>query len=277
MSVAAAVVTRDWTRMRGEVTVDAFLGGQVEVVQPGIGHHRAGLEAVLLAASISVEIKGLLIDLGAGVGVAGLCIAARCRDASVVLVERDRFAAECAREALGRVANHDFSRRVKVVETDIGTRDGLTNGIAEAVVFNPPFYRRSASSASPAPARADAHVLGDGGLEPWFRAAAALVRPGGSATMVFRADGLDLVIGSAAGRFGALDILPIAPRPAMAAHRILVRGVKASRAPLRILPPLVLHECDGHKFQPEIDAILRGGAHISNAVPTWNGRRNRTL
>lgn len=269
----ALVVSGTGLDDRGAVTADAFLGGRVEALQPAVGHHRAGLEAVLLAASIPTNLKGILVDLGAGTGVAGLCIAARCPEASLVLVERDRFAVECARAALGREANCGYAGRVDVVETDISARDGLTDGMAAAVVLNPPFYRVGASSASPAPSRAGAHMLGDGGLEPWFRAAAALLQPGGTATVVFRADGLDLVIAAAAGRFGALDILPIAPREGMAAHRILIRGTRASRGTLRILPQLVLHQSRGNGFRPEVDAILRDGAGLEDVVPSWTRDR----
>ena len=59
------------------LTVDAFLGGLVEAVQPASGHHRSGLEAVLLAASLDSRISGTVVDLGAGAGVAGFCAAAR--------------------------------------------------------------------------------------------------------------------------------------------------------------------------------------------------------
>lgn len=259
-----------------DVTVDAFLGGRVEAVQPAAGHHRAGLEAVLLAASAPERTKGVVVDLGAGAGVAGLCIAKRCPEASLVLVDRDPTTVECARAALDRPANRGFAARVTVVETDIAARAGLSDGMAAAAVFNPPFYRARATSASPAPSRADAHQLGEDGLDPWFRAAAALVGSGGTATVIFRADGLDQVIEAAAGRFGSLDILPIAPRSGLAAHRILVRGVKASHAPLRLLPPLVLHHDNGNGFRPEIDAILRDGAELSSAVPYWNDAAPRT-
>lgn len=258
-----------------EITVDAFLGGRVEAIQPAIGHHRAGLEAVLLAASIGAKTRGKVFDLGAGVGVAGLCIAARCPETTVALVERDPIAVECARAALARPQNATFAGRVEVVETDIEARDRLGQGIADAVVFNPPFRDPASASASPASARADAHVLGEAGLDPWFRAAAALLRSGASATVIFRADGLDLVIAAAKGRFGALDILPVLPRAGEPAHRILVRGIKGSRAALRLLPPIVLHRDTGNGFRPEIEAILRDGADLASVVPSWQRSRER--
>lgn len=273
MSVVAAAAGGPSPRPDG--TVDAFLGGRVEAVQPAAGHHRAGLEAVLLAASVPSDISGSVVDLGAGVGVAGLCIAARCPQAAVTLVERDAVAVASARAGLARPANSSFAQRVEIVETDITHRQGLAQGAAEAVVFNPPFYDAVSSSVSPASARAGAHVLDERGLDPWFRAASALARPGGTATIVFRADGLDLVIAAAKGRFGELDILPVAPRHGLPAHRILVRGVKTSRAPLRLLPAIILHEDHGNGFRPEIDAILRDGAGLESVAPSWNRLRTR--
>jgi tRNA1(Val) A37 N6-methylase TrmN6 len=123
---------------------------------------------------------------------------------------------------------------------------------------------------SPRPARAGAHVLGEGGLGPWFRAAARLLKSGGTATVIFRADGLDLVLSAAEGRFGGLDILPIHPRAGDPALRVLVRGVKGSRAPLRLLPPVVLHRDGGNAFRPEIEAILRDAVDLATVVPAWH-------
>jgi tRNA1(Val) A37 N6-methylase TrmN6 len=252
-----------------DVTVDAFLGGRVEAVQPASGHHRAGLEAVLLAASVDAGMEGAVYDLGAGVGVAGLCIAARCSRTNVTLVEREPIAVACARAALGRRANAAFAGRVDILESDIESRDGLGPGTTDAVVFNPPFRERSSGSSSPRPARADAHVLGESGLDPWFRAAAGLLRTGGEATVIFRADGLDLILAAARNRFGGLDVLPIHPRQGEPALRVLVRGIKGSRAPLRVLPGVVLHRDSGNGFRPEIDAILRNGDALVTAVPSW--------
>jgi tRNA1(Val) A37 N6-methylase TrmN6 len=259
-------------RREAEVTIDSFIGGRVEAVQPAAGHHRSGLEAVMLGASLPAQTRGTVADLGAGVGVAGFCMAARCRDARVILIERDRTALDCARAALLRPANRAFAGRIAIVEADIAARPGLPPASADAVIFNPPFHDSARASASPVAARAGAHMLGAGGLDPWFRAAAGLLKPGGSATVIFRADGLDLVLAAARGRLGALDILPIAPRPGEAAHRILMRGIKGSRAGLRLLPPLILHNEQGNGFRPEVDALLREGADLAAVAPQWQPR-----
>jgi tRNA1(Val) A37 N6-methylase TrmN6 len=59
-----------------ELTEDAFLGGQLRVRQLKSGH-RAGHDAVLLAAATPARPGDRVADLGAGVGVAGLAVARR--------------------------------------------------------------------------------------------------------------------------------------------------------------------------------------------------------
>ena len=256
-------------------TVDAFLGGRVEAVQPKAGHHRAGLEAVFLAAALETAFDGAVVDLGAGVGVAGMAIAARCNGAQVVLAERDETAVACARAALERPANRSFSGRVSIVTVDISDPEsaraeaGLARAVADAVVMNPPFHRSEAGTASPNAARAAAHVLAGSGLDPWLRAAASVLKPQGRLIVIFRADRLDALLAALAGRFGAAAILPIQPRQALPAHRVLVDAVKSSRAAARILPPLVLHGDAGSAYLPNVERILRDGVSLSEAHPAW--------
>ncbi len=228
-------------------TVDAFIGGRVEAVQPTRGHHRSGLEAVLLGAALMPDFAGTIVDLGAGAGVAGMVAAARLAAARVVLAERDADAVACARAALQRAANHAFAARVSIVTADIEAAEGaraaagLARDMADAVITNPPFHVPATTTAPPGRARAAAHVLGKGGLDLWFRAAASILKPGGLLVVIFRADGIAALLAALGSRFGAVDILPVQPRAAEPAHRILVGAVKGSRAASRLLPPLVLH------------------------------------
>ncbi|MEX0851772.1 MAG: methyltransferase [Bauldia sp.] len=262
-------------------SIDAFLGGRLQAVQPLAGHHRAGLEAVLLAAALESSFSGSVIDLGAGVGVAGLGVAARCARASVVLVERDPVAVACARAALSLPLNRRFADRVSVVAADIAAsavvRAGAGVGRAGAavVIGHPPFREARANSSSPHPARAAAHVLADGGLEPWVKAAASLLKPRGRLIVIFDASGLDQLVLACRGRFGAFDLLPIQPRPELPASRLLVSAVKGSRAGPRLLPPLVLHGPTGNEFVAAVDAVLRGDIGLGDAHAAWPswGRR----
>ena len=63
------------------------------------------------------------------------------------------------------------------------------------------------------------------------------------------------------GRLGGVSIYPVRPRAGAPASRVLMRGVKGSRAPLALLKGLDLHDASG-AFTPEADAIFRGKASI---------------
>ncbi len=259
-------------------TVDAFIGGRVEAVQPARGHHRSGLEAVLLGAALPADFAGTIVDLGAGSGVAGMVAAARCVGARAILAERDAEALACAAEALRRPANGAFAGRVSVVAVDVAAPEaereaaGLERDMADALVTNPPFHAPATTTAPAGGSRAAAHVLGEGGLDLWFRAAASVLKPGGRLVVVFRADGIAGLLAALGTRFGALDILPVEPRAGEPAERILVGAVKGSRAATRLLPPLVLHGASGGTYLSAVEAVLRDGAGLASAHPLWGGR-----
>lgn len=263
------------------VTVDSFLDGRVEALQHATGHHRAGLEALLLAVSLETRITGTVVDLGAGTGVAGFCAAARCPHAKVVLVERNAESVALARQALARPANAGFADRVRISAADITAPEaeraaaGMGRDLADHVILNPPFHPGAAGSASPAKARAEAHVLETGGLDSWLRAATSVLKVRGDITVIFRADGLDQLLAALGRRFGAIDILPVQPRDGEPARRVLVRAVKGSRAGLRILPALVLHGESGSGFTAPVEAMLREGRGLAAVVRPWHGGRGR--
>lgn len=248
-----------------DVTHDAFLGGQVYVYQPKKGRHRAGLDAVYLAAALPDETSGQVVDLGAGVGTAGFCAAARLPEINVTLVEVDETVLSLAQRALQDPENAHFADRVGLLHADITAKGslrhaaGLKPSMADHAIMNPPYYEADRFRASPNSARADAHMLDERGLEPWARTATDIIREGGSLTVIFRADGLHELLSVLQGRFGAIDVIPLRPRPDAPATRILVRAIRASKAPLRLLPGFVLHEGDGSDFTAQSKHVMRDG------------------
>ncbi|QDG77009.1 tRNA1(Val) (adenine(37)-N6)-methyltransferase [Labrenzia sp. PHM005] len=255
-----------------ETTRDAFLGGQVYVHQPKRGRHRAGLDAVYLAAALPDGLDGHVVDLGAGVGTAGFCAAARLPDISVTLVELDHAVLDLARDGLKDPANAAFANRVTILEADITAKGsvrhsaGLTSNLADHVIMNPPYYEVDRFRASPKAARAGAHMLDERGLEPWAKTASDIVKDGGTLTIVFRADGLNELLSVLEGRFGAIDVIPLHPRPDAAATRILVRAVRASKAPLQLLPGVTLHEGTGNEFTQLAKTVLRDGQGLGHRL-----------
>src|SRR5215203_4917504 len=97
----------------GEITEDLLLGGRVHLVQPEKGH-RAGTDAVLLAASVLVKPGDVVMDVGAATGAVGLMIGAREREARLIFVERDpELAALCRRNG------EDNGVRPQVIVADV--------------------------------------------------------------------------------------------------------------------------------------------------------------
>ncbi|WP_299481175.1 methyltransferase [uncultured Roseibium sp.] len=247
------------------VTRDAFLGGQVYVYQPKKGRHRAGLDAVYLAAALPEGTTGRIVDLGSGVGTAGFCAATRLPGVTVTLVEIDEAVLALAKKALDDPENMHFRDRVSLLHADVTAKgrvrhaSGLMPSMADHAIMNPPYYEADRFRASPNSARADAHMLDERGLEPWAKTAADIVKEGGSLTIIFRADGLQELLGVLQGRFGSIDVIPLRPRPDAAATRVLVRSIRASKAPMRLMPGFVLHEGAGSDFTEQSRSIMRDG------------------
>jgi len=246
-----------------DTTLDRFLDGRLTLEQPARGRHRAGLDAVLLAAAVPADATGRVVDLGAGVGTAGLSVAARVPGVEVVLAERDPGVLRLARANVARAENAAFGGRVSVVEVDLmapgRAREALLpRESTERVICNPPFFAPSEVRASPAEARAQAHVFAEGTLDDWMRVAAATLATRGELALIFKGDGLGEILAACDGRFGALSIVPVHPRAGAAAHRLIVTAIKGSRARPAILPGLVLHPDGGNDYLAEADAILRG-------------------
>jgi tRNA1(Val) A37 N6-methylase TrmN6 len=247
-----------------EVTEDTLLNGRVRLLQPRRGH-RAGSDAVLLAAAVQASEGETVVDLGAGSGAVGLMVAATSQNARVVFVERDpALAALCRRNA----ALNGLEERAHVVEADILTSAGerrgagLADGGADLVLTNPPFLDPARSRSSPDLDRAAAHVLSEEGLGRWIGVAADLLKPKGRLALIHRADRLADCLGHLERGFGGVVVKVVHPRTDEPAIRVVLTAVKGSRAPLRIAPPLVLHGRDGG-FTPEAAAIHRGDASSS--------------
>jgi len=246
------------------LTDDAFLGGALQILQPRAGY-RAGLDAVMLAAAVPADEARSVLDVGAGVGTAGLCLARRAPAARVTLLEKEPQLVRIAEE---NVQRNDLSARVSVVAGAVGLSAlearalGLSEESFAHVMANPPYHDADAGTLAPDVLKAGAHAMAEGELERWARFMARMAAPGGGLTIVHKAEALARLLAALDGRFGALKVLPLHPRSDAAAHRVIVQGVKGSRGPLTLLPGFVLHAADG-QFTPEAQDILRGGAALS--------------
>jgi tRNA1(Val) A37 N6-methylase TrmN6 len=239
------------------VTEDGFLGDRLRLRQFATGH-RAGHDAVLLAASTRARPGERVVEFGSGVGAAGLAVARRVEGIAAVLVEIDPALAAVARD----------NARLNGLVTDIVCLDvtgpaeafaaaGLGPDSADVVLMNPPFHDAARHRGSPDPARQMAHLATGTTLEAWVHAARRLLKSGGTLTLIWRADGLADVLGVLGRGFGSVMLQPVHGNPDKPAIRILVRATKGGRAPLVLLPSLLLNDLSGHP-NPVARAVLAG-------------------
>lgn len=245
------------------ISEDAFLGGKLLLRQPRQGH-RAGSDAVLLAAAAPADVTGLALDVGAGVGAAGLALAALRPGLTFGLIENEPGIAALARD---NIEANQFAERGTVFEADVldanARRDaGLVDGSAALVITNPPFLEASKIRVSPHKGKQTAHVLTPGvSLDDWISACLALLADGGQFLMIHRPEALPEILASLAGRAGDIKLKPIAPQADKPAVRLLVSARKGRRSPLTLMAPFILHE--GNRFTPLADAVHRGEALVA--------------
>ncbi|HEX9752717.1 MAG TPA: methyltransferase [Methyloceanibacter sp.] len=258
----------------GATSTDDFLGGRIVVIQPRRGH-RAGSDAVFLAASVPARAVERVLDVGAGMGVAGLCLLARVPGIEVTAVEID--AGLCALAAKN-AARNGFAESFTVINADVTSPGktlkaaGLERESYDHLIANPPFHAEGAVRPAPDGARAAAHVMGGEGLAAWVRFFAAMAAPNALLTLIHRPDCLGELLELLDGRFGGIAVFPLYPKRGEPATRIIVQAKKGSRAGLTLLPGLVLHGEDG-RYTEEAEAVLRGGEALDLGRSTRKGRR----
>lgn len=248
-----------------ETTEDAFLGGALRLRQPKSGH-RAGHDAMLLAAAASARSGDRVVDFGAGVGAAGLALATRISGVEIVLVEIDGRLAELAR---GNAASNALDAQVIAMDVASGADAfagaGLPPDSVDVVLMNPPFNDGRRHRPSPDKSREAAHVADPATLENWVHAARRILKSGGVLTLIWRADELGDVLAALGRGFGSLAILPVHGDPATPAIRVLIRAVKAGRAPTRIYAGLMLNDAPGVPNQ-RVQEILAGRGNLPLAM-----------
>lgn len=240
------------------VTENALLGGRVRLRQPEKGY-RAGMDAALLAAAVSARPGERIVEAGCGAGAVLTQIAARCPGVALTGLERDPVAAGLARE---NAALNGLGERMAIVTGDVATGfRALDLPPFDWAISNPPFFDDETALRAPAADKRGAWIADDG-LAAWTGFLLKAVREGGRIVMVHRADRLADILGLLGDKAGSFAIRPVHAFADEPAKRVLVQAIRIGRAPLRLLPPLVLHDRSGAKHTPEAEAILRGEAAL---------------
>lgn len=232
-----------------------LLGGRVRYAQLEAGH-RSGLEPVLLAAAVPARSGARVLEAGCGAGAALLCLAARVPGIVGLGLERDPALVALARDNAAANGFGTLAFEAADVET-FRTQARFDHAIA-----NPPWHDARGTGGADA-AREGARRGRPGLIAAWVRTLAGALRPRGTLSLVLAAGVVpEAMAAMAAAGIGSVRLVPFWPHAGEAARLVIVQGVRGGRAPMVLMPGLVLHEPNG-RFTREASAVLAEGAAIA--------------
>jgi tRNA1(Val) A37 N6-methylase TrmN6 len=227
------------------------------------GGFRTSMDSIMLAAACPVISSQSVLDLGCGVGSAGLCVLHRVKDIKLHGIDIQADHIELAKK--NAALNNSMADNSSFHCADIRDLIKSNIGTFDHVICNPPYKEAGTHKHSPSPAKAQAmgHVSEDISLRSWIDCAWHHIKGQGSLTIIHEAEHCDSIIHglySARGgrRFGHIEIIPLYPKTGIAAKRVIIRAWKHKKSGSSLLPGITLHNMDG-SYTAEADNILRGG------------------
>ncbi|PHR94400.1 MAG: methyltransferase [Robiginitomaculum sp.] len=228
-----------------------FFDGQVQAFQPNTGY-LAGTDTGLLAASLEAKAGARVLELGTGSGAALLMANHHLENCHFTGVDQNPDMLTLARKN-----TQDFEN-IEIVEGDVGALPKHWHLQFDQVFANPPYFDDGGKVRMSA-AKAPSFVAGATKLPDWIASMLVTLKPRGTGALIYRADGLELILASLLGKAGRIRILPVQSFADEPAKRVIVQFRKGVKSESALLPALVLHTRDGDgKFTPEAAAILAG-------------------
>ena len=235
------------------LTEDKLLGGRVKFRQPVSGY-RVASDSVLLASAVSAVSGSRVLDLGAGVGAASLCLAVRVPGCQIDAVE---LQPKLAHIAACNIGLNDLNSRMNLHVGDISSLPRTFSESFDHVMVNPPYLpaNRVSQESRDNLSKVEGHTL----LADWVNAASDALCVKGCLTFIHRADRLDELLALVRGVAGEIVVAPLWPSKGKEARRVLVRARKGVATPLRLIAGLTLYDSEG-KYTATAEAIFRNAA-----------------
>lgn len=237
-------------------SIDNFLGGAVQLIQPLDGY-RVSMDTVMLAAAVPAKSGELVLEGGVGSGGAAVCLARRVPGARVVGIDIQPEMIDLA------LQNIEMNKLADFVSVSHGCVTGRVGSEAsfDHVMINPPYLAQGKAIRPPEQNKGLAHMESAATLSDWIKFSIYYAKNRGTISVVYRADRIDEVLAHLYRRVGDLRILPLWPRLGVPAKRVIIRGRKGVHGAAKLLPGLALHgEVD--RYTAEARRILWDGAAL---------------
>ncbi len=219
------------------------------------GGFYSSMDSVMLAAACPAEGGQSVLDLGCGVGGAGLATIFRVKSAKLtgIDVQENHI-------ALARSNAADNGIGAEFITSDI--REFSPEKCFDHIICNPPYLDEGKHIRSPNVAKATAMGHGDDTtLQDWVDCAYKNLKSRGSLSMIHQAAQTDTIIRALGTRFGATEIIPLWPKADVEAKRVIIRSYKERKSPARIHSGIVMHQENGD-YTPKAENILREAAPL---------------
>lgn len=242
-----------------DVRENTLLGGRVRLLQPKTGY-RTAIDGVLLAAAVDNKMDDIVIDVGAGVGTASLCLQA-CRPADKIIgLELHQGLVNLANQNARLNGWHPF---VHYIQGDLKTPPSFFQGLlVDQVMMNPPYYRSNELGRKTENLlRGQALYEGGSQLIDWLGFAWRHVKSKGVITLIHVAHRLPEILAFFQEKTCAIKVFPLWPDQQKSANRVLVQIMKGAKTPFSLYSGLVLHTEDG-SYTLQAEGVLRHGQKI---------------
>lgn len=222
-----------------------------------------GVDAVLLSAFAAGETGASAVrpgmrvaDLGTGSGIVAFTVAHKVPGSAVTGFDVREDAVRRAKRAAELNGMED---RTFFVNGDVSSLDPANassyEGSFDAVVTNPPYFRRNGAVRASSDDRFIARHETTADLAAFVRASAYILKDRGLLYMVHRPDRLaDIFFEMRTQGIEPKYLQLVVPKPGERANICLVCGIKGAGSELKVLPELAVHSPNG-EYTDEINRI----------------------
>jgi tRNA1Val (adenine37-N6)-methyltransferase len=238
---------------------DALFGGKIVLWQPKEGY-RVNVDSLLLArfAAVCRPNARHLVDLGAGTGAVALAYGHWATFGTCTLLEREPLLGSLATRNL-REAHLPGSALTVDVAADLPS---ALRGVADVVVSNPPFF----SQGTRGPETGLRTRARSGPIDPFLRAAAAIMGKRGYAFFAYPAPALPEFIASAARAGLVPKRLRLVHAFATTPARVALLELRRAKAGGLVIEPAAVEWLSPGCRSPELTALVAGDLESPRAV-----------